>query len=196
MSVMELNQQDRGFSTLHREEVVRRVVRRIASVLDLDDFNDRLDLSGVPDSPAWEQDVLTVGCRQLGVYVKHLDSLTDEQALDVVREGHVVVILHKDGEYSIIERQLGRNVEITTSVIPLEASRFAFTQQPTLFDQFIDDSSHKSWLLVGKSTLDDGQVETPGRRQRIGDGLVAFEPRFTCFGLGDVHPGRYGVMGL
>lgn len=114
MSVMELNQQDRGFSTLHREEVVRRVVRRIASVLDLDDFNDRLDLSGVPDSPAWEQDVLTVGCRQLGVYVKHLNSLTDEQALDVVREGHVVVILHKDGEYSIIERQLGRNVEITT----------------------------------------------------------------------------------
>jgi len=114
MSVMELNQQDRGFSTLHREEVVRRVVRRIASVLDLDDFNDRLDLSGVPDSPAGEQDVLTVGCRQLGVYVKHLNSLTDEQALDVVREGHVVVILHKDGEYSIIERQLGRNVEITT----------------------------------------------------------------------------------
>lgn len=114
MSVMELNQRDRGFTTLHREEVVRRVVRRIAAVLDLDDFNDRLDLSGVPDSPAWEKDVLTVGCRQLGVYVKHLESLTQEQALDVVREGHVVVVLHKDGDYSIIERQLGRSVEITT----------------------------------------------------------------------------------
>ena len=112
--MMELHAEDRGFSTLNREEVVRRVVRRIANVLELDDFGERLDLSHVQDSMSWENDVFQVGCKQLGVYTKQLESLTAVQALDIVREGHVIVIPQKDGDYTILERQLGRKVEITS----------------------------------------------------------------------------------
>lgn len=114
MPVLEMNSRERGFATLHREEVVRRVVRRVAAVLDLSEFGDRLDLSGVPDCAAWESNVLDVGCRQLGVYVKTLDSLSESEALDIIREGHVVIVPHKEGDYVLIERQLGRRVEITT----------------------------------------------------------------------------------
>jgi len=114
MPVVEMSSNEHGFATLHREEVVRRVVRRVAAVLDLSEFGDRLDLSGVPDCPDWERSVLEVGCRQLGVHVKQIDSLSDVEALDVVREGHVVVVPHKEGEYTIIEHQLGRRIEIST----------------------------------------------------------------------------------
>ena len=58
--------------------------------------------------------MLEVGCRQLGVYVKQLDTLTEGEALDIIREGHVVLVPHKEGDYTIIERQLGRRIEITT----------------------------------------------------------------------------------
>jgi len=109
-----MNSNERGFATLHREEVVRRVVRRVTAVLDLSEFGDRLDLSGVPDCPAWERNVLEVGCRQLGVYVKQLDSIKESEALDIVREGHAVIIPHKEGHYTILERQLGGRVEVTT----------------------------------------------------------------------------------
>ena len=114
MSVIEDRRQGRGYATVHREEVVRRVVRRVAAVLDINDAADRLDLSGNHDCPSWEHDVLKAGCRQLGVYVKPLDTLGSTEALDVVHEGHVVVVPHKDGDYSIIERQLGRRIEVTT----------------------------------------------------------------------------------
>ena len=113
MPVLEMNSNERGFATLHREEVVRRVVRRVASVLDLSEFGDRLDLSGVPDCPEWESNVLEVGCQQLGVFVKRLDTLGDTEALDIVREGHVVIIPHREGDYVLLERQLGRRVEVT-----------------------------------------------------------------------------------
>ena len=114
MSIVESAGNEQGYATLHREEVVRRCVRRIASVLELSEFGDRLDLSGVPDCPAWEKNVLTVGCRQLGVYVREFESLTSEQALDIVRSGHVVVVPRKDGDYTLVEHQHGRRVEIST----------------------------------------------------------------------------------
>lgn len=114
MPVVEMHARENGFATIHREEVVRRVVRRVASVLDLNEFRDRLDLSGVPDCPAWERNVLEVGCRQLGVYVKQLESLEPDEALDIVREGHVVLVPHTEGDYTIIERQLGGRVEVST----------------------------------------------------------------------------------
>lgn len=114
MPVLEMNTNEQGFATLHREEVVRRVVRRVASVLELSEFGDRLDLSGVPDCSAWESNVLEVGCRQLGVYVKQMDALSEAEALDIIREGHVVLVPNKEGEYTIIERQLGGRIEVTT----------------------------------------------------------------------------------
>lgn len=114
MKVLDTDANDRGYATLHREEVVRRVVRRIAVVLDVDDFGDRLDLSGVNDSEDWEQQVFKTGCRQLGVYTRQLATLTPTEALDIVCEGHAVVIPHKDGDYTILERQLGRKIEITS----------------------------------------------------------------------------------
>lgn len=103
-----------GFATLHREEVLRRVVRRVAAALDLNDFGDRLDLSGVPDCPEWEHLVLEAGCRQLGVYVSRLNVLPEQETLDIVREGNIVLVPNRTGDYTIIERQLGRHVEITT----------------------------------------------------------------------------------
>lgn len=114
MPVLESTVKEQGFATLHREEVVRRCVRRIAAVLDLSEFGDRLDLSGVQDCPDWEKNVLIAGCRQLGVYLRELESLTAEQALDIVREGHVVVVPHNDGDYTIVEHQHGRKVEVST----------------------------------------------------------------------------------
>ncbi|MFC1757846.1 ATP-binding cassette domain-containing protein [Planctomycetota bacterium] len=111
---MERKTETDRFATLHREEIVRRVVRRVAIVLELDDFGERLDSSHVQDGPSWEDDVFRIGCRQLGAYTKRLESLTAVQALDIVREGHVIVIPQENGEYTILERQLGRNVEITT----------------------------------------------------------------------------------
>lgn len=106
--------EERGYVTLHREEVVRRVVRRIAVALDLDDFGGRLDLSGVPDTPEWETDAFNAGCRQLGIYVKQIDQLTASTAIDFVHAGQTVIVPHKDGEYTIIERQIGSKVEIST----------------------------------------------------------------------------------
>ena len=50
MPVLEMNA-EQGFATLRREEVVRRCVRRITAVLDLNDFGGRLDLSGVAGLP-------------------------------------------------------------------------------------------------------------------------------------------------
>ena len=110
---MEKNGDGLGNSALYREEVVRRVVRRIAHVLQLDDFGDRLDLSQSQQTDSWEINIFRNGCRQLGVYTKQLESLSPTQALDIVREGHVVVIPRTDGSYTILERHVGRNVEIT-----------------------------------------------------------------------------------
>ena len=39
MPAIEMNENERGFATLHREEVVRRVVRRVASVLELNELS-------------------------------------------------------------------------------------------------------------------------------------------------------------
>lgn len=103
-----------GFATLHREEVVRRVVRRIAAVLGLNDFGDRLDLSGVADCSKWEQLVLEAGCRQLGVHVSWVERLSEDEALDIVREGNAIVVRDEEGEYTVIERQVGRRIEVTT----------------------------------------------------------------------------------
>ena len=114
MPVLQMDNSSRGFATLHREEVVRRVVRRVSAVLGLSEFGDRLDLSGVPDCPEWEEHVLAVGCRQLGVYTKQMDQLSESETLDIVREGHVVVVPHKDGDYTLVERQLGSRIEVTT----------------------------------------------------------------------------------
>ena len=58
--------------------------------------------------------MLTVGCRQLGVYLRPIETLTDEQTLDIVREGHVVVIPRRDGDYTIVEHQHGRRFDIST----------------------------------------------------------------------------------
>ena len=161
---------EQSFATLHREEVVRRVVRRIATVLDLDDFGGRLDLSGVPDSPSWEHDVLQAGGRQLGVYVRQSDSLTGEQSLDVVREGHVVVVHHRDGHYTIIEHQLGRNVEITT----VNGSLKHGTISRSAIDALLQDTEHGVFvaqrelacesLSAHKSDEAHGESPTPLRR--------------------------------
>ena len=169
MPVAEMNSKEHGFATLHREEVVRRVVRRIAAVLDLKEFGDRLDLSGVPDCRAWERNVLEVGCRQLGVYLKQLDSLTEVEALDIVREGHVVLIPHTEGDYTIIERQLGGHVEITTA----NGSIMHGTVSRSAIANLLTDTT--SGVLVAKRELAceslsvhddvaDGEHPTPFRR--------------------------------
>ena len=169
MPVLEMNEKERGFATIHREEVVRRVVRRVAAVLDLKDFGDRLDLSGVPDCSRWERNVLEVGCRQLGVYAKQLDSLKEEQALDIVREGHVVLVPHRDGDYSIIERQLGSRVEITTVN---GSTRHGTVSRSSVASMLADtdDGVIVAKLQLGCDSLsvndedDNGEHPTPSRR--------------------------------
>lgn len=109
----------RGFATLHREEVVRRAVRRVAAALDAEEDVTQLDFSSVPDGMHWELDCLTSGCSQMGVYTRRLEGtstappISAVQLLDLVREDHVAIIPHRDGEYTIIERQLGRNIEVS-----------------------------------------------------------------------------------
>ena len=164
MPVLEMKSSERGFATLHREEVIRRVVRRVAAVLDLNEFGDRLDLSSVPDSPEWESNVLKVGCRQLGVYVKQLDSLAGEEALDIIREGHVVLVPHKEGSYTIIERQLGRRIEITTVNGSLQHGTVSDTSISNLL------SDNESGVIVAKRELSCASLsvyDEDGRGQHL-----------------------------
>ena len=169
MPVVEADSHELGFATLHREEVVRRVVRRVAAVLDLNGFGERLDLSGVPDCPNWENNVLEVGCRQLGVYIKQLPTLSEVEALDILREGHVVIVPHTEGDYTIIERQLGQRVEITN----VSSSLNHVTLSRAAIAGLLDDTA--SGVVVAKRELaceslsvhdEDGSGEhpTPFRR--------------------------------
>ncbi len=171
MAVTETHERERGFATLHREEVVRRVVRRIATVLDLNDFGDRLDLSHVPDSPTWEHNMLEVGARQLGVYLRQQDTLTVEQALDMVREGHAVIIHHRDGHYTILEHQLGRRIEVTTVSSSLRhgtVSRSAIPKilKDTEFGTFVArrELACESLSAHQPDETHDGEHPTPFRR--------------------------------
>ena len=174
---METNAENRGFSTLHREEVIRRVVRRIANVLELDDFGERLDLSHVQDRSSWEIDVFRIGCRQLGVYTKQLESLTAVQALDIVREGHVIVVPHKNGDYTILERQLGKNIEITT----VDGTQSHRTVRQSAVEQLLADSEAGVFMAQRELACEslsvhdeDGHHEHPTPFRRF-LGLLSFE---------------------
>ena len=139
--------ENRGSDTLHRESAVRRVVRRVAAVLDVDELRDRLDLSGTPASEQWEVDAVQAGCRQLGVATRRLDSLTTAEAMDMLREGLAVIVPHPHGDFTILERQQGRNVEMTSVNGSLQHGSISTGQLSQLLDE---NSSH---VLVAQREL-------------------------------------------
>ena len=106
--------QNFGFATLHREDIVRLVVRRMAVSLEIDEFGDRVDLSGVPDTKDWEEAAFQSGCRQLGIFAARMTDPTVTSVIDVIHDGHVVVIPQRDGDYTILERQIGSKIDVTS----------------------------------------------------------------------------------
>ena len=105
---------DVGFATLHREDTLRRVIRRIAVSLELAEVSHRIDLSGVPDGEHWEELAFRTGCRQLGIFTATVKDANLNVVLDVLHDGHVIIIPQSTGDYLLLERQVGRKIEFTS----------------------------------------------------------------------------------
>ena len=101
-------------ATLHREEVVRRALRQLATSLEIYQFGDRVDLSGIPDDEHWERRAFDAGCRQLGIFTACMRDASTEDVIDIIHDGHAVVIARPDGDYTILERHVGRRIEIVS----------------------------------------------------------------------------------
>ena len=137
-----------GHATLHRGDVIRRVIRRMAVSLDLHGFGDWVDLTGIPDEEAWEQEAFREGCRQLGIFTARLDNVSLKTLIDVIHDGHLVVIPHRNGDYTILERQVGSRIEFTAVNGTLKHG----TMSKRAVQQLFEDSDEG--MLVAKRELE------------------------------------------
>lgn len=147
-------------SDLLREEVVFKTLSRLGACLLAPTERTRLELGDIPVSNCADGalDLLIAGAKQAGIYLKKTDVSRVDEVFSLIREGHPVVRMNRDGSFMVVEKIVGRRLEVSIVGEHVTHSLASRRELGTLLSDEPD-----SPVLVAKRELEcDSLSATPG----------------------------------
>lgn len=104
-----------GASALLREEVVYKTLSRLGMCLHVPTERTRLELGDVSVSNTGHGalSLLFAGAKQAGIYLKKSENSHVDEIFSLVKEGYPVIRASRDDAFMVIERTVGRRLEIS-----------------------------------------------------------------------------------